>query len=273
MKLKPFTPEDLPILDSLQPEGWRSIRKPFLLYLDKPFCFPMKAVVNDSPVGTGAAIVLGDKAWLAHIIVSAPMRRKGVGSFIVDSLLSFLTKERNCTAVSLIATDLGHPVYVRAGFKDQMEYTFYEIPEEKHPSEIVTPDTTPAGVRPFSPDDTGAVSSLFKEIYGEDRYELVRDSLPRAFVFDSNSRIQACYLPGVGEGVILAEHEKAGTALLETKRALQQRFVVPTANSRGRELISAFGGKEIRRAMRMVYGTPYPWQPEAIYSRFGGNFG
>ena len=70
-------------------------------------------------------IIFQKSSWLAHIIVDPDYRSRGIGYRIVEQLLLQVSKHSPETCL-LAATDIGKPVYLKAGFRDVGEYTFFE---------------------------------------------------------------------------------------------------------------------------------------------------
>ena len=124
MNILPFTNKDIPYILPLQPDGWPDLRTEFKFYTKNDFCHPVKVVDRARVIGIGVLIVFERTGWLAHIIVDSEKRNRGIGRFIVHRLLD-MAKEKKCRSVSLIATDLGYPVYLKAGFVEQTRYLFF----------------------------------------------------------------------------------------------------------------------------------------------------
>lgn len=176
MILDAIVESDLCNLRELQPEGWPDIIPIFEYYVKMPFCKPVKVMIENRIVGNGAGISLGNTAWLAHIIVNPEFRKKGIGSLIVDHLLKIL-KNSGCETVSLIATELGYPVYKKAGFVEQTEYAFFEREEsfkEYYRAENIVRSTNT---------NTEDIISLDKIASGEYRSRLLIDKLENSYVY------------------------------------------------------------------------------------------
>jgi len=257
---------DLPILPALQPPGWREIRAVFEYYFKKPFCTPVKVLHAGRLVGVGAAIRMGDTGWVGHIIVRSDHRRKGVGSKIVDHLIAFL-RGTGCSTISLVATDEGLSVYENAGFVAQAKYVFFERAER--------PDSegTKSGISRYVVSDLAQILRIDGEVSGEDRRRLYEGELDDVLVYRDGESISGFFCPGLGEGFVAALNSKAGNALLAFHMMTTSRVALPVKNPDGIQLLERSGFQEVRRSTRMVLGPPFPWRPEAIYSRIGGNLG
>ena len=266
MKLKSMSEKDIENFRHLQPAGWPDIAPEFEYYVKMPFCCPVKVVFKQRIIGIGAGISLGDTAWLAHIIVDKSFRRRGIGSFIVDQLLHHLT-DTGCQTVSLIATELGYPVYKRAGFLAQTEYVFFT---RKAPCQSIRLSTN---IVPLTAEDVEEVFFLDKEVSGEERKRLLGAALNDGYTYKKNGKVLGYYLPEAGEGPIVAADGEAGTALMHLKYAATPKGVLPADNREGMAFFKENGFVEVMRAVRMFRGEGFSWQPQNIFSRIGGNLG
>ena len=122
MLFENITETDLEEIAGLQPEGWTEIKSKFQFYIENDFCFPYKMSIDKRIVGLGCSIIFGKTAWLAHIIVGSNFRNRGIGFQMVTNLLSKLKEKTSVKSVLLMATKLGEPIYVKAGFRVVSEY-------------------------------------------------------------------------------------------------------------------------------------------------------
>ncbi|HAD82376.1 MAG: hypothetical protein A2509_08350 [Candidatus Edwardsbacteria bacterium RIFOXYD12_FULL_50_11] len=261
-----ITNRDLDSLGPLQPEGWGDIVPSFKFYLELPFCFPVKTIVNEKIAGIGAAIILEGTAWLAHIIVGPENRKQGIGSEITGHLLE-LTREQGCKTVSLIATAMGRPVYQKIGFADQEEYVFYQ--RETPLADRRVPDS----ISGFREENRAGILELDRALSGEGRSRLLEKHLRNSYLHLSSGRMDGYYLPGLGEGLIMAENQRAGIELLKLKLSLSVKNVLPAGNRPGVAFMQEIGFRETKRATRMVWGQRFPWQPDNMFGRIAGNLG
>lgn len=262
--------EDIDKLSALQPEGWPDITRAFQFYCSHPFCHPYKITGNDTITGIGNAIVFEKTAWLAHIIVHKEFRNKGIGSEIVHVLLEENRKHGIETSL-LVATDLGAPVYIKAGFRKISEYRYFK---NEHGALNFSSKNT--DIKPFQTNYYNEVLSLDSYISGENREPLIRELLGHSFVFMQNGSIEGFYIPGFGEGPVYAKTKDAGRALMEFKLACSEvdKITVPAENIDAINFLMEHGFSETNTAgTRMVFGKGIPWKPEMVYCRMGGNFG
>ncbi|MDQ7797693.1 MAG: GNAT family N-acetyltransferase [Candidatus Edwardsbacteria bacterium] len=261
-----ITNQDLDSLGPLQPEGWGDIVPSFKFYLESPFCFPVKTSVNEKIAGIGAAIILEGTAWLAHIIVSSENRKQGIGSEITSHLLD-LTREQGCKTASLIATELGRPVYQKIGFADQEEYVFYERETPLADRKI------PENISGFQEEHRARILELDRILSGEGRSRLLEKHLQNSYLHLSSGGMDGYYLPGLGEGLIMAENHRAGIELVKLKLSRSIKNVLPAGNRPGMVFMQENGFRETKRATRMVRGQRFPWQPDKMFGRIAGNLG
>jgi len=257
---------DLQILGELQPDGWPDIIPSFEFYISSPFCNPVKIITEDRVAGIGAGNTFGKTGWLSHIITHPEFRNRGIAGSIVDHLLNKL-KNSGCGTISLIATEYGYPVYKKAGFKIQSEYSFFE---RKKPLNNIFQSDKIVRFADIYRDD---VIALDKKISGEDRSCLLIDKLKNSYVYLEDNRISGYYLPGLGEGLIIADNSEAGIELLRLRCSLSAYTVLPYENNDGISFLKNQGYIETRRVKRMIFGEEFEWHPEKLFSRIAGNFG
>lgn len=267
MQIEPITLKDLDKLSHLQPEGWSDISPDLAFYVNSGFCYPIKAAGEDTIAGIGASIVFQHTAWLAHIIVDSGFRNRGIGYQIVETLLNGL-KESGVNTCLLTATELGQPVYVRAGFRNVAEYIFLnrERPWEKVPVSPLIVD--------FREEFRSDIYKMDLQATGEHREMLLAPFLTSAKLFIRNNRMTGYFMPELREGLIIAESDEAGFALMDAKYSTVDKAVLPADNKAGVEFLLKRGFADSgKKGTRMILGKDIPWKPEMIYSRIGGNVG
>ena len=265
IRIETITINDIDSVKKLQPEGWGDIIPFIRFYTDSPFCFPVKFILDNEIAGTGTGIKLDNTAWLAHIIVSPNHRNKGIGLNIVKNLLKIL-KENKCGTVSLIATDLGYPVYKKAGFIEQTDYIVLER-NGKTKNPVISKK-----IAGFT-DEFEDVYSLDKLISGEERKLILKDKLGESYLYKEKNKVCGFYIPGLWEGLIIAENETSGTELMKLRMQNSNKFSLPINNSKGIKFLKENGFAETKRFKRMIYGNEFKWNPQNIYNRIAGNLG
>ncbi len=266
MKIEPFKHKDLEALVPLQPGGWPDIRVNFNQYLDFGFCDPYKLEIDGRIIGIGAMIRFKKTAWLAHIIVDPEYRNQGLGFDIVTDLI-FMAHKNGYQTLSLIATDLGAAVYARAGFVEQTRYLFFTSPMD------IQRRQQSACIHPVRPRDENQILNLDRRISGEDRKKLLKHTLATGLVYRTENRIEGFYLPDLGEGLAVASNDIAGLALMAERIINTRQVVIPAQNREGIRFLEEKGFNHKSTARRMIYGEPYSFKPDGLFSRIGGNFG
>lgn len=269
MNITLFTDNDLIKLDSIQPDAWPDIRPSFLYYIQKRFCIPVKISLKNRLIGVGAGIFFDKRtAWLAHIIVAPDMRNRGIGFKIVTYLTGELA-QLGCKSISLIATDSGYPVYKKAGFVRQAKYLFFKKETDKKKCFPCLPETFQPVLSDHKPD----ILKLDRQVSGENREKLLSGCMKNGWVVMEKGGIQGVYLPDLGEGLIIAENDPAGLALMRYKYTRKRTAVLPENNTAGVAFLEENGFVLFETARRMILGNPFVWYPEKIYSRIAGNVG
>jgi N-acetylglutamate synthase-like GNAT family acetyltransferase len=258
---------DLNEIRNLQPAGWPDIVPEFEFYIDSKYCHPILTRADTKIVGIGALIIFDKTCWMAHVIVDEVYRKRGVGYKIVEELLDQLHNYSIDTCL-LIATELGKPTYQKVGFRIVSEY-YYLNREKQWPN-----FTIPKNVTSFKEDYYSMIICLDKKISGENREALLSEHIKNSTVYIEDNIIKGYYLPGLEEGLILADTIEAGIELMKVKYSKIDKAVIPSENTAGIEFLKQNGFVEIRtKGTRMILGKDIDWKPEKIFSRIGGNFG
>jgi GNAT superfamily N-acetyltransferase len=267
MQFQAITHEDLDEVRYLQPADWSDIIPDIRFYIGSAFCYPIMTKLNGHIAGVGATIVFEKTAWLAHIIVDARYRGQGIGSQLVRELLE-VPGNHAIESYSLIATELGLPVYAKAGFRKVTEYIFLQRENEWQPSKI-SPD-----IVPFREEFRSAVLHMDSDISGENRSTHVSSFLENSWVYIKNREVLGFFIPGLREGAISAYTEEAGLELMKIKFANVDKAALPADNAAGVNFLIQNGFKVTdKKGTRMILGKEIAWKPLKIYSRIGGNLG
>lgn len=266
MEITPLHQDELELLTRLQPEDWSDIRPSFDFYTSSAFCFPIKITIDGEIAGIGAAIVHQDVAWLGHIIAHPDHRGKGIGKLITQTLVN-ISKQHKCETIYLIATDMGAPVYQKVGFVTETDYLFFKD------ILIREPLTPPTYIETYREELKGQIAALDKLNSGEDRMPHLEPHLAQGYLYTKNGTVEGFYLPTFGEGLIIADTETAGLALLKLHLGFNDKVAFPKENLAATQFLYANGYKESHTAKRMVLGTKRHVKLAGIYNRIGGNIG
>ncbi|MDR2920857.1 MAG: GNAT family N-acetyltransferase [Tannerella sp.] len=266
MEITAVKRDDVPVLSPLQPNGWVDIRPVFDFYIDSSFCFPIKVVTDHSIVGLGVVIIHNDVAWLAHVIVHPDYRCRGIGLQIVRTLIGII-KDNGCSTTYLIATDLGEPVYKKVGFITETTYLV-------HKDIVALKDRAISDqIHRYKDKYREQLLGLDRKTSGEDRMMHLEEHLISGRVYLCNDRVEGYYLPTLGEGLIIAETEKAGIELLKLHLQYNNRVVIPQENLVARKFLEETGVGEVKAIKRMRLGEERKVLFANIYNRIGGNVG
>jgi len=266
MDFEKITRYDLPEIRTLQPEDWGDIIPDMEFYIHYPFCNPIKAILNGQIVGIGTTITFENTAWLAHIIVGTSFRNKGIGGELVHHLLETVRQD-SIETILLIATVLGKPVYVKAGFNIVCEYLFFERERPWINSPVSEKIVS------FHEEYRNRIYELDKEMSGENRIPLLTDYLRSSILYVDHGLLLGYYIPGLKEGLIVADTNQAGIELMKLKYSKVDKAVLPSGNIAGCEFLQQHGFIQTKIGTRMVHGIKIDWKPTMMYSRIGGNLG
>jgi len=281
MTIERLMDSDLANIAKLKPDTWNDLVPMHALYLRSSFCHPMKVMDGSAMAGIGTAICLGKNGWLAHIIVEEAHRSKGIGRYLVTSLMSLLTGTLGCGSISLLASDMGYPLYVKLGFDVQTEYVTRSVGRSAAHVELGaplarSPSSTLSEIRiePLQDEHLPRVFELDRWVCGEDRSRVLAQFAADALVLSrGDGRVDGAYLPSLGDGLIIATNEEAGLALMRRALLEKGKITVPLENEAARAFLEGSGCVEERRMKRMIWGEPFAWNPQGLYNRIGGNLG
>ena len=124
----------------------------------------------------------------------------------VNSLLlnrKEILEKKGCATISLIATDLGKPVYEKTGFKVDCWYNFFQT---ENPT--VFHDLKNTG--PITDSDIGDILRLDKKITGEDRSRIIKAFPFSGYLVKERGIIKGYYLDKFEEGPVIASDSVSG---------------------------------------------------------------
>jgi GNAT superfamily N-acetyltransferase len=263
--IQSFVRDDLKFIRDLQPEGWGDITPSIDFYTKSSFCFPRKVMVDDEIAGIGTAIIHDAVAWLAHIIVRPEFRKRGIGRFITEALLSSV-EVKKCETVYLIATELGAPVYHKVGFETETEYLYFK--DVKIDNLLMTSQM----IYPYEAGFRKQVAETDKASSTENRLFHLEPHFKNGYVY-SSGKIEGFYLPTFGDGLIIADNPSAGIELLKLHLHSNNKIAFPKDNLAATNYLDEKGFKEFSTGKRMRIGKKRNVKLENIYNRIGGNLG
>jgi len=167
LRIRVMTQADVPLGMRLKREvGWNQTEADWhrFLTLGPESCFVSEW--DGIAVGTAAAFIFDDVAWIAMVLVDQSARGKGIGSALMRYTLEWLDTH-DIASVRLDATPLGKPIYEKLGFVSQFELARYEG----------VPQLGQAGgtaVRTASSESYESIQELDREVTGTDRSNLLQ---------------------------------------------------------------------------------------------------
>lgn len=267
-QIRLLQPGELSLLKNFAPPDWNAdLSVLFTIHFGQPYFYPIAA--EQDGVIAGCANVIWNKCagWLGNIIVLPEFRGRGIGSNLTRHLVDFLHARGSIPQI-LIATSMGEPVYRKLGFKAVSQYVFLKAEQPPALLELT-------GIRPCKLEDTASVFRIDRAITGEERRLLLTRFLDDGWIHESPvGEVDGFFLPGLGQGLVLAENDTAGLALLGFKIGRgSTSAVVPEANTVSLEYLIKNGFQETTCNPRMVLGGDTNWHPEHVYCRGAGYCG
>jgi len=252
-----MTHEDIPFGVYLSRQaGWNQTAADWhrFLALEPAGCFV--AEWDGQPAGTTALCVFGSIAWIAMVLVEESLRRRGIGTALLEHALAWL-EARGVATARLDATPLGQPIYQRLGFVPEYEVGRWEG--------IATASERVLGIRPIAPGDIPAIVALDAQATGTPRHRLLEYLLERhpseGYTFGQPPAGYATGRPGAKAwhiGPIVAQAAEIGMALADARLAQhpgQPVFIdIPLDHAAACAWASSRGFRLQRRWTRMVRG-------------------
>ena len=264
---RPMEVGDIPATADIAPAEWRvALDRVFLEHFGRDYFMGWVATGLPGIVAVGQGIVTGRTGWIGNVVVRPDSRNQGLGTRMTRELMGAL-RERGCATLLLIATEAGERIYRKLGFRTTGEYVFLDVPRVPPPED--------ASIRRLAAADTGSVLGLDLAATGESRAHLLTPYLASGWCHDAGDGVlDGFFLPSLGAGLVVAESQGAGEALLRFKHAFfPGPAVVPAANTAALRLLLEQGAAETRRAPRMVLGEEPEWRPGCIFARASGYCG
>lgn len=266
MKIRRLKYDEIGLLKDFSPPDWHFDLVNFMkMHFDEPYFIPLIADISNNVAGVGNGIITGETGWIGNIIVKEEFRRKGIATAITREVISKM-REMKCRSFLLIATQEGFPLYRKLGFRNVANYCFFQT-KNIH-SQAIHPC-----IRPFMNSDFHSLLQFDFEATGEKREFLLRKVVDGGSVFHDEV-VKGFYLPGFGQGYIVAKSVEAGSELLSFKmRKASGTLVVPEQNFDAIGYLEKSGFHEKSIAPRMLLGEEMVWNPAMIWSRAAGYCG
>lgn len=228
-------------------------------------------------VALGSGIAYGALGFVGNMIVAEEVRRRGVGSAVLEAVVEFLAG-RGCTRLELFATAEGRPLYARHGFEltgtSLMGRLGRDVPLQASASVEVA--------------ETSDATSL--AAYDAPRFGGNRERLLTAMVADRERPVLGAHSSDgiVGYGWVRAEAGRVSplvadspgiaAALVRAAFELAPEMAeiglnIPSANQAGSQWLESLGVQLEPWDGRMARGPQIPRRDETIFANLVGALG
>jgi len=154
------------------------------------------------------------------------------------------------------------------GWEREVMYGFFR-PTEKTSELEYKRQTTRAKEK-----DLDQISALDVMITGEDRKELLANYIESTLlIFDQAGKLEGFFVEALGNGLIVAAHEKIGFELQKQIINSKRNGVFPLSNDAAVNFLLSNGYEKYNELPRMVMGEKCRWYPEKIFNRGTGYAG
>ncbi|MCF2519675.1 GNAT family N-acetyltransferase [Dyadobacter sp. CY351] len=266
MKSSEFLPADLAQLSALQPPDWGSLIPRFEYFISSPHCHPIKILEQGELVAVGTSILHADTAWLACVVVHDGHRKKGLGNAITEDLIANIDRTKFKT-IYLDATEYGYPVYLKLGFEVETTYTHLRSTSNLQAA------SSSEFIVPFEALYLPQILAIDQHVSGEDRSGVLSDFIDSGLLYVADNQVQGFYIPGWGDGPIMAISEAAGAALIKRRAQDESAAVLPSDHIFAINYLNELSFQHYKLSRRMFLGEKRNWQPTGIYNRISGQLG
>lgn len=168
IKIRKMQPRDIPYgTDVCRMVNWNQLDADWQRLIDLEPEGVFIAEEDGVLCGTASTISYGhEMAWTGMILVHPEFRGRGIAAQLMTTCISYL-KQKQVRSIKLDATDMGRPVYLKLGFKDEEPIIRYvnENPEiagrsSEHITEVL---------------DWSEIANLDNAAFGADRIALLKN--------------------------------------------------------------------------------------------------
>ncbi len=210
LPLCPLSEENIAGCMALSAEaGWNQNADDWALFMRHGTVFGLPEADGKNPAATGAILpYAGDFAWIGMVLVTASRRRARIGTRILETCCSELTR-RDLVAM-LDATPAGERVYRPLGFEPIFGLTRWQGQgtgqgRSQAQSQGQGGVSLPAGIRAMNEADVAAVAVLDATTFGAKRSFLLQSFLRRA--------PQLAFIRDKADGFVLARPGRLATQI------------------------------------------------------------
>jgi GNAT superfamily N-acetyltransferase len=270
--------------------GWANRQRFLHWVVANPVTTPLVGLLDGRIVATGMGALNpavssarhddGSTGWVGTIFVDKDLRCRGLGQEISEAVCERL-EAAGCRTIVLMASDLGHPVYLKIGFRVDAWWEIWEAPALEEGAPLPEP---PAGsiLRPISEADIDSICALDRMATGEDRRGILAPLASRGWLVageDPGSVRGFLISIQPHNGALVAADTASGLCLLDVLRreaagkvANASAAILRGDVARAAEL-QRLGYTRSFETARMVRGPSIDWQPEMIWNHLSFAFG
>lgn len=267
MKVRQIKPEEISLIKDFPPAEWQlDLSKVYQFHSGESYFYAVVAIIDNVIAGTGMSILTGNTAWLGTIIVKENYRKRGIGTAVTKNLINW-SASHGSNKIILVASDLGMPVYKKLGFRTGMYYLAYEGGK-------IQDTASDHKIKRTVKSDLNEILVLDRKASGENRSRIIEKSYIPGFRYTDNGNITGYYLPDFGRGLIIANNETAGMALLRFRYSEnKEKIIIPEPNLPAKIFLEANGFTIKAKYPRMYLGYDAAWRPDMVYLRGSGYLG
>jgi hypothetical protein len=268
LTIRPLEDSEIGIAGNLIPSDWDfDLQKFQHTHPEKESYRAFGGFLDGKLVSFGDVIINGSSGWLGNIVVSREFRTRGYGQALAIFLVNFL-KNKDCSTILTMTSDSNKSNFQKLGFLTSSMYcvlsgTALHTPKENR------------RIRPVESSDHSQILDLDFEATNEDRRVFLNGSINNGWVYDSaeKGKILGYFLPGSGEGPVIALDEDAGIGLLQLKHSLFLKdAIIPCENKLAVDFLKINHFREREMIHRMFIGEDLDVRQDMIFSR-AGRFG
>lgn len=258
--------DEIRLVKDYPPAEWQlNLSSVYEFHYYEDYFYPLVAMADNVIAGTGIVILNGDAAWLGTIIVREEFRKKGIGRRLTENLIQW-AKTNGAEKIILIASELGFPVYKKAGFETG---SFYKVFKNGNLPVDISKNIFKTGA-----DDLNEILAIDRIASGEERKRIIERVYRNGYKYFIDNEIKGYYLPDFGKGLIIANDKNAGVELLKLKYSIEKsNITVPESNKDAIDFLIKNNFTESSQLPRMFLGHETEWKPEMVYARGCGYMG
>lgn len=233
--------------------------------------------------GFVTSVHCGRTGVIGHLLVTAPVRGKGIGRKLLDEAVAYL-EDQGMDSVIVYATAAGRRVYDAVGFRvdNTVVSGGYEFSNDQQMASVPTcPRVTPDDLddiisldeRYFGDDRSQIIRRLYSE-FPQDCYKVERDDAIRGFIFGRRTPLMSDIGPWLSTSGRKADAKMLLDTMISSIPIKRVDFALFVDNKHVFELVSPFKTVKNYTSKLMVKGERrYTGALEDVYSNIAFELG